>query len=130
MQFIPCPKCGEQISAEAPTCPFCGLKSPARYQQAARVGALDGGDSPLVESREPLDAEARLRERIMLGLRLRDGFDLEGAAASLGIAAWPAQRRRAADRCIAQGRLVVEGGHLRLPASARIYADGVAAALF
>ncbi len=103
---------------------------PARYQQAARAGALDGGDSPLVESREPLDAETRLRERIMLGLRLRDGFDLEGAAASLGIAAWPAQRRRAADRCVAQGRLVVEGGHLRLPASARIYADGVAAALF
>lgn len=103
---------------------------PARYQKAALLGALDEGELPLVESREPLDADTRLRERIMLGLRLRDGFDLEAAASSLGIPTWTKERRRAADRLVAQGRLLIEGGRLRLPASARIYADGVAAALF
>ena len=71
--------------------------------QRARSGALREGArsaaelAALVESEEPLDPETRLRERIMLGLRLRDGFDLEGSARELGVAAWTDERRRAAD---------------------------------
>ena len=105
---------------------YRNVPDPARYVRAARDGEL----AALVESEEPLDPETRLRERIMLGLRLRDGFDLEGSARELGIEAWTTERRRAADRLIARGDLTVENGHLRLPARARVYADGITAALF
>ncbi len=105
---------------------YRNLPDPARYAKAA----LGGGLAALVESEEPLDPETRLRERIMLGLRLRDGFDLEGSARELGIAAWTDERRRAADKLVARGDLTVEGGHLRLSPRARVYADGITAALF
>jgi oxygen-independent coproporphyrinogen-3 oxidase len=105
---------------------YRNVPDPTRYAAAARSGAL----AAIVESEEALDPETRLRERIMLGLRLRDGFDLEGAARELGIPAWTDDRRRAADRLIARGDLTVDDGHLRLPARARVYADGITAALF
>ncbi len=105
---------------------YRNLPDPARYAKAA----LGGGLAALVESEEPLDPETRLRERIMLGLRLRDGFNLEGSARELGIAAWTDDRRRAADKLVARGDLTVEGGHLRLSPRARVYADGITAALF
>lgn len=96
---------------------------PVRYMATAAVGEPD-------EAREALDGEARLRERIMLGLRIADGFDLEGSASALGVEAWPAARRRAADRLVRADRLVVEDGRLRLPRSAWLFADGIAAELF
>ena len=105
---------------------YRNVPDPVRYVKAALGGEL----AALVGSEEPLDPETRLRERIMLGLRLRDGFDLEGSARELGIEAWTADRRRAADRLIARGDLTVDNGHLRLPARARVYADGITAALF
>ena len=37
-----------------------------------------------------------VRERIMLGLRIREGFNLEAAARELGVEAWPPERARAA----------------------------------
>jgi putative oxygen-independent coproporphyrinogen III oxidase len=97
---------------------------PGRYMADVLAGA------PVLESEERLDPETRLRERIMLGLRLRAGLDLEEAARELGLPAWSAGRKRAADRLVAGGRLSVEGGVLRIPKGATIYADGVAAALF
>lgn len=97
---------------------------PAAYVDAALRG------EPLVVAHEPLDPETRLRERIMLGLRLRDGFDLEAAARDLGIDPWPAPRRRAADKLVAAGRLAIEGSRLRVPPASWIFADGVAADLF
>ena len=100
------------------------LTDPARYVAAAIEGLTVEAD------REELPPETRLRERIMLGLRLREGFDLEASAASLGVPAWPDGRRRAADRLVARGRLEIEGGRLRVPARARIWTDGVAADLF
>jgi len=105
---------------------YRNVPDPVRYAKAA----LGGGLAAVVESEEPLDPETRLRERIMLGLRLRDGFDLEGAARELGIAAWTSERRRAAERLIARGDLTLEGGHVRLSPRARVYADGITAALF
>jgi oxygen-independent coproporphyrinogen-3 oxidase len=105
---------------------YRNVPDPGRYAKAA----LSGGLAAVVESEEPLDPATRLRERIMLGLRLRDGFDLEGAARELGIPAWTSERRRAADRLIARGDLLLEGGHVRLAPRARVYADGITAALF
>jgi oxygen-independent coproporphyrinogen-3 oxidase len=102
---------------------------PARYQEAAAAApTLEPGG--LSESVEPLDGETLLRERIMLGLRLAGGFDLEQAAAELGVDPWPAARARAAERMVQRGRLLREGGRLRVPLSAWALADGTAAELF
>jgi oxygen-independent coproporphyrinogen-3 oxidase len=103
---------------------YRNLPSPERYVAAA------AGGGPLVESEEPLDPETRLRERIMLGLRLREGLDLEEAAAALGVLAWTPERRRAAERQERAGRLRVEGGRLSIPRAAWLLADGIAASLF
>ncbi|RYZ06543.1 MAG: radical SAM family heme chaperone HemW [Myxococcales bacterium] len=74
---------------------------------------------------EPLDAETSLRERIMLGLRLAEGFDLQGAAAELGVPALPPERGRALDRLTARGRIEVADGRLRIPKSKWLFADGI-----
>jgi oxygen-independent coproporphyrinogen-3 oxidase len=96
---------------------------PAKYVARAHDGEL--GDAP-----ELLDPETRLRERIMLGLRLREGLDLGAAARSLGLEPWPPSRRRAADRLVRANRLVVDGDHLRVTPEGWVFADGTAAALF
>lgn len=84
----------------------------------------------LTHTCETLDPETRLRERIMLGLRLREGLDLANAARMLGVEPWSRDREKAAKKLVARGRLVVEGDRLRVPPEAWIFADGVAAELF
>ena len=51
-------------------------------------------------------------------------------AAELGVEVWPAARKRAAERLVARGRLLVEGGLLRVPRAGWLFADGTAAELF
>jgi oxygen-independent coproporphyrinogen-3 oxidase len=97
---------------------------PQKYMAAALAGAATEGSS------EALDPETRLRERIMLGLRLAEGFDLAEAAEALGVPAWTPARRRAADRLVKKGHLAVDGGRLRVPPAAWLFADGIAAELF
>jgi oxygen-independent coproporphyrinogen-3 oxidase len=97
---------------------------PARYAAAARSGA------EVEAEREALDPETRLRERLMLGLRLLEGVDLAQAEADLGVPFWTPARRRAADKLAARGRLAIEESRLRVPAAARVWTDGVAAELF
>lgn len=97
---------------------------PARYMR----GAL--GEQLEVESEEELDPDTRLRERIMLGLRLREGVDLGAASEELGLEALTGERQRAIARLIAQGRLEQEGSLIRVPRKAWVLADGVAAELF
>ncbi len=103
---------------------YRNLPVPERYMAAAT------GGERLTESEERLDPETRLRERIMLGLRLREGLDLEAAAAALGLPAWTPARLRAAERLMREGRLRVEGGRISVPRGAWLLADGIAAALF
>ena len=79
---------------------------------------------------EALDAEALLRERIMLGLRTTFGADLGRAAADLAIDPWSAGRVRAIARLGERGRLVRDGDVLRIPPSAWLFADDTAARLF
>jgi oxygen-independent coproporphyrinogen-3 oxidase len=102
---------------------------PDRYMAAANAEG-DVLGAPLVDSTEELSPEIRLRERIMLGLRLASGFDLEEAARDVGAVAWTPDRERTAARLVERGRLVREGAWLRVPAKAWIFADGVAADLF
>jgi oxygen-independent coproporphyrinogen-3 oxidase len=98
--------------------------TPARY--LAAVGERRFAPA----ERELLSPETRLRERIMLGLRLREGVDLEAAAGALGAEPWPARRRNAARDLAGRGRLAVEGGRMRVPPEATLFTDGTAAALF
>jgi coproporphyrinogen III oxidase-like Fe-S oxidoreductase len=97
---------------------------PERYMRAALAGQSTEGSS------EALDPETRLRERIMLGLRLAEGVDLQAAAAELGVEAWTADRKRAADRLVRKGHLAIDGGRIEVPRAAWLFADGAAAALF
>jgi putative oxygen-independent coproporphyrinogen III oxidase len=105
---------------------YRNVVDPKRYVAAAESRSLDA----VTESGEPLDPEARLRERIMLGLRMREGFDIEAAARALDVDARPASRARAAARLEAGGRIERSGDRLRVPSAAWIFADGIAADLF
>ena len=99
---------------------------PRRYVESTKsAGALEGRTT-----RELLDAEALLRERIMLGLRLATGIDLEAAANELGVRGWTFERSREAARLEERGRLVREGSQIRLSPRAWLWADDAAARLF
>jgi putative oxygen-independent coproporphyrinogen III oxidase len=97
---------------------------PAAYMRAA----LAHGD--VTTSVEDLDSETRLRERIMLGLRLAEGVDLGEAGRDLDIDPWPDGRMRAVERLVSEGRLVREADRIRVPRRAFIWLDGITAALF
>ena len=81
-------------------------------------------------TREPLDAATLMRERIMLGLRVDAGVDLDEAAAALGTPGWTAERTRTAEKLVERGRVVREGGRLRVPRAAWLWTDDTAARLF
>lgn len=119
-----CAAFGTVSAADGSAVRYRNHKDPLRWAAAARSG------EPLEAEREELDGETRLKERIMLGLRLADGLDLDAAAAELGVPAWTPARRRAAEKLAARGRIELSGGRVRVPAKARIWTDGVAAELF
>jgi len=102
---------------------------PQAYMQAMeRVNRLPwnvaGGPVQWVEE---LDAATRMRERIMLGLRVAEGVDLGALEQELGVPGWTDRRRRAVCRLQARGRLVVEGDRIRIPRQAWLWeADTVA----
>jgi oxygen-independent coproporphyrinogen-3 oxidase len=98
--------------------------APERYLAASSAAPL-WEISELVSDAEHVDAETALRERLMLGLRLADGIDLEHAAAETGATAWTSERERAAERLVRSGRLERSGDRLRIPKSAWLFADGV-----
>ena len=105
---------------------YRNLIDPARYVAAATSGAT------VEAEREALDPETRLRERLMLGLRLLEGVDpRRGPRGRSGrVPVWTPARRRAARRLVAQGGPTIRGGsRLRVPAT-RVWTDGVAASCF
>ena len=82
-----------------------------------------------LESAEELDAETRLRERLMLGLRLREGVDLVALSRELGIEALTPERRRAIARLRGNGRLTMAGDRYYIDKSSWLLADGTIAQL-
>ena len=98
--------------------------SPERYQalRFERPFAADGGSCSVVE---PIDGETALRERIMLGLRLGEGIDLDAAASELGVTALPPERQRALDKLLDRGRIELDCGRLRIPKPQWLFADGI-----
>jgi putative oxygen-independent coproporphyrinogen III oxidase len=111
---------------------YRNVVDPERYLAATKE--IDAGrvwdERTLANAREPLDGEALLRERIMLGLRLAEGFDLEASASELGVDPWPAARRRVADGLASRGRLKIDGPRLSIPRGAWLWTDDTAARLF
>jgi oxygen-independent coproporphyrinogen-3 oxidase len=104
---------------------------PDRFVAAARDAKANtpGADDGISESSEDLDAAALLRERIMLGLRVDEGVDIEAAAQALGTPGWTTDRLRAASLLEDRGRIVREGGKVRIPAAAWLWTDDTAARL-
>lgn len=105
---------------------------PARYVEKAHTmpPAVHGADDGLATSVETVDGDTMLRERIMLGLRLVEGFDLEAAAKELGVEPWPADRSRALEGLVKRGRVQREGSRLSIPTSSWLFTDDTAARLF
>jgi oxygen-independent coproporphyrinogen-3 oxidase len=108
---------------------------PGRYMTGTTTlaaGVPREGDGVTLNA-EPLDRETLLRERIMLGLRLDEGVDLDAAARDLGLSheqTWTRARRRAVDLLVGSGGLTADGDRLRIPSARRLSTDGIAARLF
>ena len=105
--------------------------SPERYLlgHASFATADLGREGPLVATFEVIAPETALAERIMLGLRLADGVDLEHAATEVGAPLWTGDRARARDKLLAQGNLTLRGEVASIPKSKWLFADGIIAQL-
>jgi oxygen-independent coproporphyrinogen-3 oxidase len=93
-----------------------------------RTRQADAAD--LSESPESVDAPTLLRERIMLGLRLDDGVDLDVEGRDLDEPGWTPDRLRAATWLEGRGRIVRDGARVRIPRPAWLWTDDTAARLF
>jgi putative oxygen-independent coproporphyrinogen III oxidase len=116
----------------APGLRYRNAIDPSAYAAATKEAKRDRigeGDGVSISS-EPLDALALLRERIMLGLRLAEGFDLEACGRELSLDPFTSARTREIDGLTRKGRLVREGERLRIPREAWIWTDDTAARLF
>jgi oxygen-independent coproporphyrinogen-3 oxidase len=105
---------------------------PRAYVEATRSGRNDriGQGDGISTSSEDLDAVALLRERIMLGLRLEEGFDLDACGDELGIDPWTPERARTTTWLVDRQRVTRDGGRLRVPRDAWLFTDDTAARLF
>lgn len=95
-----------------------------------REGSATIAEPPTVITTEELGADALLRERLMLGLRMAEGVDLARARQELGVDPWTAERLRTVSTLTERGRLVREGDVLRVPRPAWLFTDDTAARLF
>lgn len=105
---------------------------PERFVEGTRKAkrGAAGDDDGISEATERLDAETLLRERIMLGLRMEEGLDLDDAARGLGVPGWTAERNRAAAWLEERGRIVRTETRVRIPRPAWLWTDDTAARLF
>ena len=105
--------------------------SPERYLETRLgFGSLQSDyEGGLVQSLEPIDAHTALSERLLLGLRLAEGLDLDAVGQELGIDPWTRERAASVERLLRQGRLERHGGTLSIPFERWLLADGTIAAL-
>jgi oxygen-independent coproporphyrinogen-3 oxidase len=98
-----------------------GARRANRKDLSGYLAALAEGRDPMAWS-EAFDAERRLGEALMLGLRLVCGVDLDALSARYGI---DVQERYAADweRAVTAGLLVREGSRARLTPEGRLRAN-------
>ena len=112
---------------------------------AAAVGALSEGlvarrwrnqkdpekylADPHEEWSEELDADVRIQEALMLGLRTTEGVDLAALEDRVGVDP-RVGRKRAFERGLERGDLHLEGATLTVPRARWLHLDGIVATLF
>jgi oxygen-independent coproporphyrinogen-3 oxidase len=95
---------------------------PAAYTNAKDLDAL-------CSESEELDGQALVREALLLGLRTEVGVNLASTAERSGID--PLQgRKRAVERALERGNIVIDGGHLRVPKARWLHLDSIVTDLF
>lgn len=100
-----------------------------RYKSGADAEKYMAADGMLEAEVEELDAQSRIREALMLGLRMSEGVDLEVLEARVGVD--PLQgRRREFEARVRSGDLVQEGARVRVPHERWILLDGIVSDLF
>jgi oxygen-independent coproporphyrinogen-3 oxidase len=104
---------------------YRNIIDPKKYVEATR-----GPVGHVAMTTEVLDGEALLRERIMLGLRVAEGLDLDACGRDLGVEGWTPERRREADKLETRGRIARDGARTRIPTPAWLWTDDTAARLF
>jgi putative oxygen-independent coproporphyrinogen III oxidase len=95
---------------------------PEKYLQVETLADLSS------ES-EALDAQAIVREALLLGLRTTEGVDLRDLRARTGIEPLTG-RKRALERALERGNLALEGDSLRVPKARWLHLDSIVADLF
>lgn len=105
---------------------------PNTREYLRRFGAdrrLSEGPHVHDEQLEVLDVETRFRERLMLGLRLREGIDLQALGSELGVNPWSSQREATLARLVKQQRITLNGTRCSIEPTAWLLADGTIAEL-
>jgi putative oxygen-independent coproporphyrinogen III oxidase len=95
-----------------------------RYQ-AATAGAPLWAVSQLVSDAEQIEPATSVVERLLLGLRLAEGVDLDAVSRETGISARTPEREQAIEALVQKERLVRDGPRLRIPEHAWLFADAV-----
>ncbi len=88
-----------------------------------------GGPGKPYDSVETLDAETLLLERLMLGLRLSEGVNLEALETELNVEVLTPKRLKAIERLARNGRVLWDGRQLSIPTEQWLLADGLIAQL-
>jgi putative oxygen-independent coproporphyrinogen III oxidase len=95
-----------------------------RYQ-AATAGAPLWSVSPLVSDTEHIQPSTSVIERLLLGLRLAEGVDLDVLSRATGTAVRTPERERAIEALVQKQRLIRDGTRVRIPKHAWLFSDAV-----
>lgn len=99
-----------------------------QHDVSAYLDALDRGELPPGEV-EALDPATRVREGLLLGMRVAEGVDLHALGARTGVD--PRRgRERAIAREVERGNVQDEGWRLRIPRARWLLADDIVARVF
>ena len=115
------------LGAAAVGCLDLGVGRARRYRNASDPEKYMSGASP--EETEDLDADAIIREGLMLGLRTSTGVDVSALSERAGVD-WQAGRSRAVSRALEEGNVVLSDGVLVVPHARWLLLDGIVASLF
>ncbi len=110
-------------------------RNPSSVERYLGVGAwplpseTTAGPGQTYAAYEQLDAETRLLERLMLGLRVAEGLDVPLHLAELGLPGLGERRERKLTQLAARGQLEWDGRWLRIPRDQWLFADAIIAQL-
>jgi len=112
-------------------CAAVGCRGQRRYRNQTKPAAYltASGLDALEQESETLDAQAIVREALMLGLRTSEGVSLSALAERTGIDPKHG-RERALARRLERGQLVLEGDVLRVPHRHWLQLDAIVTDLF